>query len=138
MSIIEVALTQVYVKEIPGSGDNPEISKYFIEMGFDADKMHDETAWCSAYVNGCVIQVNRPHSGQLNARSWLQVGHSAYNPRLGDVVVFWRESRDSWKGHVGFFITARNGLIYTLGSNQNNAVRIAAYPRGRVLEYRRL
>ena len=138
MEAIEVALTQVGVKEIPGSIDSPEIMQYFIEGGFDARKMHDETAWCSAFVNWCAIKANRPRSGQLNARSWLKIGNSTYIPSLGDLVVFWRESRDSWKGHVGFFVAARNGFIYTLGGNQHNSVDISAYPRSRVLQYRKL
>ena len=138
MKAIEVALTQVGVKEIPGNRDNPEIMKYFIEMGFDASKMRDETAWCSAFVNWCAIKAKRPHSGKLNARSWLKIGSRTYSPSLGDVVVFWRESPKSWKAHVGFFIAARNGLIYTLGGNQKNAVNMSAYPRSRVLAYRKL
>jgi hypothetical protein len=56
----------------------------------------------------------------------------------GDIVVFWRESIKSWKGHVGFYIREKDGWIYTLGGNQANQVKISAYPKSRVLSYRRL
>ena len=113
--------------------DNPEILKYFIETGFDARKVHYETAWCSAFVNWCAIKANCAHSNELNARSWLKVGNGTYAPCLGDVVVFWREGPKRWRGHVGFFIAGRNGFIYILGGNQKNAVNVYWLTRG--IEY---
>ena len=133
-----VAFTQYKVKEIKGTEDNPDVLKYFDELGFNGAELKDETAWCSAFVNWVCMESGKPHSCKLNARSWLDVGEDKKEPEFGDVVVFWRESKDSWKGHVAFFICERDGWIYVLGGNQNNEVNIKGYPKKRVLSYRKI
>jgi hypothetical protein len=59
-------------------------------------------------------------------------------PTVGDVVVFWRESPQGWKGHVGIFIAQDTNIIYALAGNHNNAIDISAYPRDQLLGYRSL
>lgn len=137
MRTIEIALSQIGIKEITGRRHNPEVLKYFSEIGHTWVK-NDETAWCSAFVNWVCMKAGLDRSKKLNARSWLSVGNVITKPRLGDVVIFWRESRTSWKGHVAFFIRETPNWIYVLGGNQNNQVKISAYPKHRLLEYRRL
>jgi peptidoglycan hydrolase-like protein with peptidoglycan-binding domain len=68
------------------------------------------------------------------------VGTKVTNPEPGDVVVYWRESINSWKGHVGIFMgfSKDGSLVYTLGGNQGNAVSISAYKADEVLGFRRL
>ena len=78
------------------------------------------------------------NSKKLTARSWLSVGESTNTPKVGDVVVFWRESPKSWKGHVGFFIKETKNYVYVLGGNQRNMVCIKAYAKSRVLDYKKL
>lgn len=72
-----------------------------------------------------------------NARSWQNFGQESANPEEGDIVVLWRESAKSWKGHVGFLV--KKGLTYVdlLGGNQGNKVTTASYSRTRVLNYRK-
>ena len=108
------------------------------DLGFDGKKLKDETAWCSAFVNWVAKTSGYEYSGKLNARSWLNVGESMVKPDIGDVVVFWRESPESWKGHVAFFIKETKGYVYVLGGNQGNKVCIQAYPKNRVLDYKKL
>ena len=135
---LHIALSQYGIKEVAGRADNPEVLKYFNELGFDGSKLHDETSWCSAFVNWVAKQAGKPYSGKLTARSWLSVGRTVYTPEQGDVVVLWRESPQSWKGHVGFFIRQTPTYIYILGGNQGNQVKISAYPKSRLLAYKRL
>ena len=136
--IIDIALSQYGIKEVAGSVDNPEVLKYFDEIGFDGSKLHDETSWCSAFVNWVAKKAGKPYSGKLTARSWLNVGQRVYQPQIGDVVVLWRESPSSWKGHVGLFIRETPKHIYILGGNQSNQVKISAFPKNRLLAYKRL
>ena len=79
-------------------------------------------------------------SNNAAARSWLNVGRAIHDPEPGDVVVFWRGQMDSWTGHVGIFtgVSLDGTRIYTLGGNQSNAVTISAYPKERLLSFRRL
>ena len=65
-------------------------------------------------------------------------GEAVDDPQEGDVVVLWRESRDSWKGHVGFFSGYDdNGDIKVLGGNQGDSVSIKSYSKNRLLGFRR-
>jgi|TARA_R110000764_G_scaffold39017_1_gene86872 uncharacterized protein (TIGR02594 family) len=137
-SILNIALGQYGIKEIRGEAHNPEVIKYFNESGFDGEKLGDETAWCSAFVNWCAREAGLEHTGKLNARSWLTVGKVTTSPQPGDVVVLWRSSVDSWKGHVGFFIKETEDQVYMLGGNQGNQVQIAPYAKNRVLNYIKL
>jgi len=138
-TIIETALSQYGVTEIKGTPHNPIIVNYFRDIGHQWVK-DDETAWCSAFANWVALKTGKKRSGKLNARSWLKVGKPIMKPKLGDVVVLWRESKTSWKGHVGFFISYSEDkkYIYILGGNQNNTVNIKAYPTYRLLGFRRL
>ena len=79
-------------------------------------------------------------TGKANARSWLNVGISLSNPEPEDVVIFWRESPSSFKGHVGIFMgySKDHTRIYTLRANQSNQVSISAYAANSLLGLRRL
>jgi len=136
LDIINIALREYGHREIPGSKHNPEILKYFKDCGFNVND--DETAGCSAFANWVAKETGYERSKKLNARSWLEVGEEIVEPELGDIVVFWRESKNSWKGHVAFYINEVNDFIYTLGGNQGNMVCIAPYNKIKVLGYRRL
>lgn len=138
IDILNKAFLEYGVSEIKGQKDNPEIIKYFDEIGFDGGKLKDETAWCSAFANWVAKTSGYEFSGKLNARSWLNVGESVKIPEIGDIVVLWRELKDSWKGHVGFYINSDKNYIYILGGNQNNQVNIKPYNKNRLLDYRKL
>ncbi len=136
---IEIALSQYGVTEIVGQGHNPVILNYFKEIGHQWVTT-DETAWCSAFANWVALKACLERSDALHARSWLKIGESTKDPQIGDVVVYWRESPNSWKGHVGFFIgySEDKKHIHTLGGNQSNMVCIKPYAAHRLLDFRTL
>lgn len=138
MSLINKALYEYGVKEVIGAKDNPRVLKYFDQIGFNGSKLKDETAWCSAFANWVAKTEGFEYSGKLNARSWLTVGQSTNQPDIGDIVVLWRDNPKSWKGHVGFFVKQTQSYVYILGGNQANMVCIKAYPKSRVLDYKKL
>lgn len=135
--LLLTALSQIGIREVKGSTHNPEVLKYFQQIGFLGIR-NDETAWCAAFANWVLHKNRIPHTGKLTARSFLNAGQETKEPKPGDIVVFWRESKSSWKGHVGFFIRQDDRYIYTLGGNQNNQVCIKRYHRSRLLEFRTL
>ena len=137
--ITTVALTQYGVTEIRGIKHNPKIVNYSKESGFNG-VIDDETSWCSVFMNWCALKAGMERSKALTARSWLKIGEKVTTPKTGDIVVFWRESPSSWKGHVGIFInyTENGKYIRCLGGNQSNKVCIAKYPVKELLGFRRL
>jgi len=135
---MKLALSQFGIKEIVGAEHNPEVLKYFQDLGFDASSLTDETAWCSAFANWVARRSGLEYSKKLNARSWMDMGIEETTPEQGDIVVFWRVSKTSWKGHVGFYVNETDTHINVLGGNQGNMVCIKPYPKSRLLMYRRL
>ena len=123
------------LRELPGEENNPIIMQFFREIGHNYVQ-GDETAWCSAFINYIAKVNGYEYSGALNARSWLKTGTEVMIPNVGDVVVLWRESKDSWKGHVGLYVNQVGSYVNVLGGNQNNSVNISVYPLSRVLGYR--
>jgi len=136
--LLKMALSQFGVSEIAGSKHNEIIVNYFKEIGFEW-VTDDEMAWCSAFLNWCCLQCELPRSNKLDARSWLKVGNEINigDQEVGDLVIFWREKIDSWKGHIAIYISEDENFVYCLGGNQSNRVCIKPYYKKRVLGYRR-
>ena len=137
--LLKIAINEIGTQEIEGIENNPEILKYASECGINwiAD---DETPWCSTFVNWCALKAGLPKSGKANARSWLSVGKKTYDPEPGDIVVFWRESKESAKGHVAIFFgfNSEKSRVFVLGGNQGNRVSISSYSVDQVLSYQKL
>jgi uncharacterized protein (TIGR02594 family) len=123
--------------EWAGNENNPIILNMFKEIGQSWVK-DDETAWCAVFVNYCLKQAGLPQTGKIQARSFLTYGVSTKKPELGDIVVFWRERKDSPFGHVGFYISETPSYIYVLGGNQSDQVNIQRRAKTFVLDYRKI
>ncbi|WP_299125241.1 TIGR02594 family protein [uncultured Winogradskyella sp.] len=138
-NLMQIASAEIGVKEVRGSRSNPQIIRYAEESGFN-NYRSDETAWCSLFTNWVAYKAGLERTNSLWARSWLNVGVPVSDPEPGDIVVFWRESRNSRKGHVGFFqgFSEDKSRVYCLGGNQRDMVSITAKPIEQVLGYRRL
>lgn len=51
-------------------------------------------------------------------------------PRPGDLVFWWRDAPDSWKGHVEIVVSYRDGQLWTIGGNRGSfpaPVRVFSY-----------
>lgn len=121
-----------------GKGHNPKVLQYFADVGHSWVK-DDETAWCAAFVGAMLKRAGLPHTGKLNARSYLEWGEPVQlsEAKEGDIVVLWRGSPNSAQGHVGFFVRQQGNRVDLLGGNQGNQVNITGFPVERVLAVRR-
>jgi len=137
--LLKIAFNELGTEEIVGANHNPQILKYAKDTKI-AGITTDEIAWCSTFVNWVAWKAGLLYSGKANARSWLNVGTKVTSPEPGDIVVFWRESPQSWKGHVGIFLgfSEDKKRVYCLGGNQGNRVSVSAYRKDNVLSYQRL
>jgi len=131
----KVASEYLGLKEYPGAKHNKKIVQMFADSGHSWVQ-DDETPWCAAFVGSVLNQIGVQGSGKLNARSYLDWGEETDEPEKGDIVVYWRGSKDSWKGHVGFFAGWDGDNILTLGGNQGNRVSIKPYHKNRLLGFR--
>ena len=135
MNPIDYAWQELGQTEVPGKADNPRILEYQKHSPDVPDD--DEIAWCSDFVGWCVSQAGMEPTHKATARSWENWGSMAIFPEVGDIVVLWRGSPTSWKGHIGFYVGGNAKLISMLGGNQSNRVSVREYPVSRVLSYRR-
>ena len=137
--LLKIAFNEIGTEEFTGDDHNPEVLKYASETGISGITT-DEIPWCSTFVNWVAKNAGLNYSKKANARSWLNIGTKVTSPEPGDIVVFWRESPSSWKGHVGIFlgISSDRKRVYCIGGNQGNRVSVSAYRENTVLSYQRL
>lgn len=137
--LIKKAIEFYDIRDIPGDKNNPTVLKFFKETGHK-NIQTDEVSWCSVFISYCVKSLNGKYPASATARSWLSYGKKVTQPKPGDIVIFWRESKNSWKGHVGIFLgfSSDKTEVITLGGNQDDAVQIINYPKNQVLGYRRV
>lgn len=137
MKPFEIALTQYGTWEWPGKEHNPRVLNYFKEIGQKWVK-DDETAWCAAFVNWCLQKAGKPSTGSLAARSFLNYGAATPTPELGDIVVFWRGTKNGAEGHVAFYVSETPSYFYVLGGNQSDQVNIQKYSKNNLLGFRKV
>lgn len=137
MEPLEIALKEYGKKGIYGEGENTDILKYFAETGHSWVK-DDDTAWCAAFINWCLKKAGWQHTNSLLARSFLGIGTLTTKPELGDLAIFWRVTKESGFGHVGFFIAESADGVFTLSGNQDNQVNIKEMSKEKLLGYRKI
>lgn len=123
-------------EEILGSGNNPVILDWAKDL--DIRYPGDDVPWCGLFVAHC-IGATMPRevlpTNPLGARAWAVFG-DATEPRVGALLVFWRESPSSGKGHVGFYTGENRNAYRILGGNQSNKVGLALMGKDRLLKAR--
>jgi uncharacterized protein (TIGR02594 family) len=137
MPWLETAYSLMGTQEITGAGSNEAILGWAEDLELTAYN-DDDIPWCGLFVAHCIgsqmpdeVLPNNP----LGARQWQRFGKEI-SPRLGSIMVFWRGSRDGWKGHVGFYWAQDNDTYYILGGNQANSVSVTRVAKNRLLNSR--
>jgi uncharacterized protein (TIGR02594 family) len=119
----------------PGFVANPVIVHFFVDATTMRSPQGDETYWCAAFTNWCLMtagQARTQDAASKSFREWHRVNEPA---AIGDLVVY-RAVGDPQHGHVGFFMGFdEDGRIRTLGGNQRPQgggrpmICIQSYPR---------
>lgn len=139
--VLEMAASQIGTLEWK-KGSNPKVEEYLAHGFSKSNKktsLTDSVPWCAGFVAWCLEKCGRESTNSLMARSYENWGVSTRkDPLPGDIVVFYRSTKASGKGHVGFFVGFNSqGNILCLGGNQNNAVNITEYGLMRMTDIRR-
>lgn len=94
-----------------------------------------EVPWCGAFI-ATVYRKWQPDidlpENPLGARNWQNFGKGC-DAVFGACLVFWRVSRSSWQGHVGFYTGEDDTHFHVLGGNQSNAVTVTRIAKTRLL-----
>jgi uncharacterized protein (TIGR02594 family) len=131
---LRTARAELGVAERPGTAADPNIMRYYREVGHDW-VVDDAVAWCAAFVGATLERNGIASTRSLRARSYLDWGHPLTQPRVGAIAVFSRGA-DPAAGHVGFVTGATPTTLHILGGNQSDTVSITALPRTRLLALR--
>jgi uncharacterized protein (TIGR02594 family) len=125
------------LREGQGAKDNPVIIDWADQLGIDYP--HDDIAWCGLFVAHCIgatLSDEALPANPLGARNWARFGEAA-TEALGAILVFWRESPASGKGHVGFYHGEDGTAYHVLGGNQGDSVSITRVAKSRLVAIRR-
>lgn len=128
------ARQEIGVSEIAGKQHSKRVLSYW-----ELSKLYftdDETPWCAGFVGAMLEDCGIKSTRSGMARSYENWGQPC-KAVPGAIVTFWRGSKSSGSGHVGF-VTGRdqNGNIMVLGGNQSDAVNIKPFSTDRVVGYR--
>jgi hypothetical protein len=52
---------------------------------------------------------------------------TGFEPQPGDIVIWWREKLEGWKGHAGLVHHLRDGMLYTIEGNRSPKVQGFSY-----------
>jgi uncharacterized protein (TIGR02594 family) len=128
------------VKRVPGKAANPHIIEYFKETGLGKkDAGTDETAWCAAFCNWCLVKAGYKGTHDALAASFRHWGRATRGnkPALGAVALI---RFPDGRHHVTFVAGQdKSGVrLATLGGNQgnNSAVTHSHVPTAWVVCYR--
>ncbi|WP_395342505.1 TIGR02594 family protein [Ningiella sp. W23] len=124
-------------QEVPGRGSNEAIMGWAEDLELTSYD-DDDIPWCGLFVGHCVgsqLPDEPLPNNVLGARKWQKLGNQV-EPRFGAIMVFWRGSRDGWKGHVGFYWAEDDDAYHILGGNQSNSVTITRIAKNRLLSAR--
>jgi uncharacterized protein (TIGR02594 family) len=120
-------------KEVKGGGDNPIIMDWSDDL--DLHYPGDDVPWCGLFVAHCIAS-SLPEEvlpgNPLGARQWGAFG-APTGARRGAVMVFWRNGKNSGKGHVGFYTGESDTAYRILGGNQSDQVSFAWLAKDRFL-----
>jgi uncharacterized protein (TIGR02594 family) len=121
------------MKEIPGKQNNQEILDLWTDAGIPGGASNDETPWCAAFVNGCLVMGNKPSTKSGLARSFCWDENKDKFEHLDGpeeyAIGVMKRGNSTWEGHVGFVADFDDKYVYLLGGNQKNAVNISRFPR---------
>ncbi len=120
-------------REKPGQGSNPVILDWASAQGIPYQA--DDIPWCGLFVGHCIAATlpDEPiPASLLGARSWERFGIKT-DPTPGAVMVFWRKSKASGLGHVGFYAGEDETAYRILGGNQSDSVSLAWIAKDRLV-----
>jgi uncharacterized protein (TIGR02594 family) len=116
------------------TGNNPNITSLWDEIGYSGETFADHTAWCAVFVGACLKR-----SGNKYIKTASSQGYSNYGvevpvseAKVGDIVVFYRKGSSSGYGHVGFYAGAQTAdKIAVLGGNQSDSLNIRYFSKSK-------
>lgn len=117
------ALHEIGTKEDPGN-HGAALARYreLAHAGSDGEP------WCAIFANAALESVGLRGTRSASSQSFRSSSDFVplAGPALGALAVFWRGSRTSGLGHVGFYRGEDTSRVWVLGGNESDMVQIEA------------
>ncbi len=125
------AENEVGQREVAGRGSNPRIIAYRKLGQIPLDGDDSDVPWCKIFVNAAFHSAGLPISNNGMALSitrdpnFVEIDEPCY----GAVAVFWRGSKGSGTGHIGFYVGENSSAtrVMVLGGNEGDMVKDDAW-----------
>jgi len=118
---LQWAWQEIGTREIP-ENRGPAIRRYIslAKCGEEGDP------WCAIFANAALESCGLRGTRSPLSQSFRHDENFAAlaGPALGAIAVFWRSSKQSGLGHVGFYCGERSHFVWTLGGNEGDMVQI--------------
>jgi uncharacterized protein (TIGR02594 family) len=121
------------VTEDMSTGSNRVIIDWASDLGIPYKS--DDIPWCGLFVAHCIgsTLTREPlPNNPLGAKNWMKFG-APCPPKSGAVMVFWRVTPTSGKGHVGFYAGEDGSAYHILGGNQSQKVCVTRVAKSRLV-----
>lgn len=129
---MQIAIMEQGVQEW-AKGDNPRILEYLKSCGISGSLLKDETAWCAAFVNWCIKRSGYQSQGSAKVSNWWGWGRPVA-ATYGAICITQPLTTDQANsGHIGFLHAMDATNVWLLSGNSKNQVRIAAYPKNKLI-----
>jgi uncharacterized protein (TIGR02594 family) len=113
---------QRYSHEWPIDGRANPLIVGFFSSTFTVPSLGDQTSWCAAFLNFCLLAAGRQTTGSAQSGSFRNNKNypETNSPSPGDIAVFKKTGPDGAKGfgHVAFYLSDDGETIELLGGNQ--------------------
>ena len=146
--VIEFQKKYIGISEIKGKESNPFILKLIKWIIPTADD-DSTTAWCAIWAAWVLYKHNvltakhilKYRSKLASSRFLASILEETKEPGIGDVVLLWRQSINSDKGHIGFMskdINFDKTYIFILAGNQGDSVSEMKFTKTRIVSFHTL
>ena len=93
--------------------------------------------WCAIWANAKLEQSGVRGTRSASSQSFRRSSYFIRldGPALGALAVYWRYSKTSGFGHIGFYMGETPTQVLTLGGNESDAVRRQFEPKAKLWGY---
>lgn len=115
------------------TGDNQGIEKFIAQA--HTGSLGDP--WCAIWANAKLEESGIFGTRSPSSQSFRHslIFEQLPGPAYGALAVYWRNSKNSGLGHVGFYLGETDSQVLTLGGNESDAVRKQFEPKAKLWGY---
>ena len=127
--IVSIARAEIGRGETTANNCGEDIRKYL--------RGKENLSWCGGFVSWVLEQAGVGELHSLSAKAIYSQARmkGLFDPKPGDLIVFWRNSKDDWQGHIGIVSKVGETKIWVIEGNKGSfpaKVGEFEYPKGSI------